>query len=54
MNKKVVSALCVAIWQILISIYIHLKNQNKIYDLFNAIYQLILFSIFQIIIWLVL
>ncbi len=54
MKEKLLSTLIVAIWQILISIYIHLKNQNKIYDLCNAIYQLILFSIFQIIIWLVL
>lgn len=50
MGEKIICTILVLLWQVMISIYIHMKYKNKKYDIFNAIYQLVLFIIFQIMI----
>ena len=54
MWEKVICTIAVLMWQIFISIVTHYTNDNKKYDIYNAIYQLIIFAIFQIVIWIIL
>ena len=53
MEEKVLVTIIVAIWQILVSVISHKKFRNKKYDIVNAIYQIVLFILFQISIWIV-
>lgn len=53
MEEKNLYTILIVIWQIGISIWTHEKYKNKKYDTFNVIYQIILFVIFQILIWIV-
>lgn len=49
---KIKLTIIIAMWQILICIYTHKKNNPK-FELFNLIYQAALFIIFQIMIWII-
>lgn len=51
-TEKILCSLAVLIWQIILSIWMHFQYKNKKYDLFNAIYQIVLFTILQLIYWL--
>ncbi len=53
MIEKVFVTIFIAIWQILISVMSHKKYKNKKYDTANVIYQIILFILFQISIWII-
>ena len=54
MLTKIICTVVILIWQIFISIVTYYTNDNKKYDIYNAIYQLMIFDIFQIVIWIVL
>lgn len=51
MEINVISTVFVLLLQTMVLVNTHVKYRNKKYDIFNAIYQLILFIIFQLVIW---
>lgn len=54
MEEKIICTICVFLWQLFNCLIIHFMYKEKIYDIFNAIYQIILFAVFQILIWIIL
>lgn len=54
MLTKIICTILIIVWQIIISINLHQKYKNKKYDIYNSIYQISLFIIFQITIWIIL
>lgn len=54
MNEKIICTILIIILQIILSIDLHQRYKNEKYDIFNAIYQIIVFIVFQITIWIIL
>lgn len=54
MQTKIICTILIIMWQIILSLWIHKEYKNKKYDIFNAIYQLGVFILFQITIWIIL
>ena len=54
MEEKIICTICIFLWQLFNWLLMHFKYKKKTYDKINAIYQIVLFIIFQIIIWKVL
>ena len=53
MILKIVCTGIIVIWQIFLSVTLHKNFKNKKYDMFNAIYQLTVFIIYQLLLWIV-
>lgn len=54
MITKIVCTVCILIWQIILSVWTHKKYHNKYYDIFNITYQIMLFIIFLLVVWIIL
>lgn len=54
MIEKIVYTLLIALLQIVEIGTCHIAYQNKKFDIFYIIYQIVIFSIFQIVLWRVL
>ena len=54
MIEKIVCTILILLLQCINLIYGHMKYHIKKYDIINAIYQVIIFTLFQIVIWIIL
>lgn len=58
MKEKIILTGLIVLWQIMMIVLVHKKikknKEKKIYDIVNITYQIILFVIFQTILWIIL
>ena len=54
MVTKIVCTALILIWQIILSVWTHKKYHNVFYDIYNITFQIMLFIIFLLVVWIIL